>query len=1434
MNSRHLRKEKKMRNESKRKIRIGGWNLDLSRVEFALLEHPSVEECAVLARATEQGRQELVAYTVLSGPFSTKQLNAHLKAFLPEGAPVCSFVPVSTLPLTATGQVDEQALVRLEVIDSDLVREWEEQLRSVSGVKQIAAVVREGVEPVPPLHLSDLLPDWGPVPQIEAKGLAATQVAPDDVPQKTEARRLSVSDGGPLREVPGTRTTLPGSLQLAVKQSPEKGIVYIEPDESETFQSYPDLLVKAEQILAGLRKLGLKPEDKVIFQFECNQDFISVFWGCILGGIIPVPIGIAPTYTDVNSAVNKLHNAWLMLNHPLILTSNALAPSIRSLSDLLNLEDFRVETIDELLANEPDRDWHETKPNDFALMMLTSGSTGAPKGVMLNHQNLLSRSVGSVQMNGFSNQDITLNWMPLDHVAGIIYFHLRDVFLGCKQVHGPAEMILEDPLRWLDWIERYRATITFAPNFAFGLVNQCEEEIGRRNWDLSSMKYLLNGAEAIVAKTARRFVQLLLPHGLPNTAMHPAWGMSETSSGVVYSDRFSLDRVKDDDSFVEVGAPIPGFSMRIVEDQGNLVEEGEIGRLQVMGHTVTAGYYNNPKVNAEAFTDDGWFDTGDLGFLREGRLTITGREKDVIIINSVNYYSHEIEGVVEEVEGVETSFTAACSVRDPNIDTDKLAIFFHPLSSDDDDLRELLKEIRKHVIKRIGVSPSYLIPVERQDIPKTEIGKIQRPQLSKRFQEGEFNKILKRIDLLSGNENTIPNWFFEKVWRRNETPTENKQALRGSSLIFVDQLGLGAHIYEEMSKLNQSCVRVEAGSDFAKLAFDSYRINPKNAEDYRRLLETLLDENIRIDRIFHLWTYDEYAGEPSSLEELERAQDLGVYSLLFLIQAMAKFQGDGYPVHLLVVSSYTHPILMGDQVAYEKSPILGLIKTAPQEMPWLNCRCVDLLVDDPDVNLDLILKEIQTLSRDAEVAYRNGQRYVPRLRMGDLTQREKQDLPFKKGGMYLLTGALGGIGTEIAKYLLERFKARLLLVGRSPLPEKDRWENGLEQQTAVSERIKVYLALEKLGGEIIYEAVDICDLTRLKQVINRARSQWGCELDGVIHLAGIYKECALKEETRDSFAATLCPKVLGTWVISQLLKKHPNSVFIGFSSLISYFGGALVGAYSAANCFLDYLSCYQKNAYSLQSYCFNWSAWDEVGISRDFKGKDLLRAKGYQAISVKQGLHSLLAGLLHSQAWLFVGLEGSNQHIRRHLEKDSYRLQKLYAYFTAQDGYMVFDQLQKLVVRDRFGTRSECDFRQILNMPLLDTGEINRSELIASHKVEDREEADRVPPRNDLERTIASVWQEVLNREKLGVNDNFFDLGGNSLLMAQVNAELKKVLKKDISVTEMFQYPSIGAVAEYLAKTQDLQPSPALGQSQTRGAERRRKIRRRKGYRARH
>lgn len=561
----------------------------------------------------------------------------------------------------------------------------------------------------------------------------------------------SVSYGEPLHISEEQPATIPEVLyRTAAELGDTKGIIYLQPDGTEVYQSYGRLWNDALRIVKGLRQSGLKAKQNVILQLGDNSQLLPAFWGCVLAGIVPAPLAVPPTYAESSSGTQKLKDAWTLLDKPTVITDQDMHQEMLDWAREQGLQGFRAIAVEDLLSAEAETDWHQSSPEDLALLLLTSGSTGTPKAVMLNHRNIMSMVKGIIQMQGFTRDDITFNWMPFDHVGGIGMLHLRDVYLGCQEINVSSETILMEPLKWLDWIDHYRASVTWAPNFAFGLVTDFAEEMKDRKWDLSSMRYMLNGGEAMVAKVGRRMLELLEPHGLPADAIRPAWGMSETSSGVIFSHEFTRAATSDNDHFVEIGSPIPGFSMRIVNDQNEVVEEGEIGRFQVSGLSVTSGYYRRPDLNESVFTEDGWFETGDLGFLRNGRLTITGRTKDAIIINGINYYSHAIESAVEELPEIETSYTAACGVRVGQNSTDQLAIFFVTSAKmNDEQMSQLLRKIQSHVSQAIGVTPEYLLPVQKEEIPKTAIGKIQRTQLKTSFENGEFDYLLHKSNRMN-------------------------------------------------------------------------------------------------------------------------------------------------------------------------------------------------------------------------------------------------------------------------------------------------------------------------------------------------------------------------------------------------------------------------------------------------------------------------------------------------------------------------------------------------------------------------------------------------------------------------------------------------------------------------------------------------------------
>jgi acyl-CoA synthetase (AMP-forming)/AMP-acid ligase II/short-subunit dehydrogenase len=1367
------------------------------KIEVAIRSTLTVDDCVVIKRQTEKGKQELIAYIVPSGLFAPEQILSHLQTLLPSELIPTAFVPISTIPLTDAGQIDEFALASLEVIDSDLIQNLEKQLELLSDIDRVAVVAEPVLKSIPPVHLEELLGES----QATSDEHSQQEIQATTHSQKIENKNLSssknlaISHGEPLPYSPDTPKNLVDVLQRAAKNSNE-GIIYIKSDGSETVQSYRELWHDAQRILAGLRKIGLKPQDKVIFQLEDNQDFISAFWGCVLGGFVPVPVSIAPIYEPANNTASKLQNTWQMLDKPLVLTSASLAADIDNFARVLNLENFKIASVDQLRKCEPDGKsnvkLHPSQPEDLAILFLTSGSTGMPKCVILNHRNILSMTTGLILMGHFSSQESVLNWMPLDHVGALVSLSIMAVSLGCQQIHIPTDLIVQNPLQWLDLIDKHQATISWSPNFAFSLICDRAFEINRQQWDLSSMKFIINAGEPIVTKTARNFLKLLSRHGLPTNAIHPAFGMCETSSGITYSDSFSLESSSDETSFVELGLPIAGAALRIVDENEQIVTENTIGRLQVKGASVTAGYYQNPQANQEVFTSDGWFNTGDLGFLDQGRLTITGRIKDVIIINGLNYYCHEIEAAVEELAGVEVSYTGACAVRQPGSNTDKLAIFFHTSFNDDESLLNLLKEIRACVVNKVRINPDYLIPVAKEIIPKTAIGKIQRSQLSQRFKTGEFQSIIKRIDILLGNTNTIPNWFYRQAWKPKSPITTNSSlTLNNTTLVFLDAYGLGEYLSQKLSENKLSYITVSSGEEFQKINNYHYVINPETAKDYQLLIASLAADNIIIEQILHLWTYDKYQ-QINSIDILEKAQSQGIYSLLFLVQALEKSQGFDQNIQLLFISSHLQAISSNDHIAYEKSTVLGLLKTIPQELPQINCRHIDLPFAEVEKNGFLILQEMQISSKEREVAYRNGQRLISRLEQVDFSSNPKSSITFKQGGTYLITGGLGGIGIEIARYLLKHYQAKLLLVGRTPLTSE--------------KHIKLYQELAQLGGEVIYEAVDICDLKQLQTIVEKTQFRWGENFDGILHLAGTLHEQQVLAETQENLAAILRPKLLGTWVLHQLAKENQTSIFINFSSVNGFFGSTAVGAYAAANSFLDSFTHYQnsqnKLTNKLTSYCFSWSMWDNTGMSQGYQMKNLIRAKGSYIMSCSQAISSMLASLHHQQHNLLIGLDGSNQNIQR-WQLSAFNLQKLTAYFTTNTQEVV--KLPGLKVRDYFGNLCIYKSVQLPEMPFLKNGEIDRARLIKkSHNQNNKEQ---IEPRNDIELKIYQCWQKVLKIPLLGIYDNFFELGGNSLLAGQVIARLREDFYLELSLQRLLQTPTIAELAQTIAAIQTVTQS---------------------------
>ncbi|MGW5049842.1 MupA/Atu3671 family FMN-dependent luciferase-like monooxygenase [Actinokineospora sp. NPDC004072] len=517
----------------------------------------------------------------------------------------------------------------------------------------------------------------------------------------------------------------PRSLAEALLRAAETaaGVVIVPEHGPAATLPYAQLLDRARRVLGGLRARGIDHGDDVVLAGLPAAGFFPALWACLLGGIRPAVIAERP---DPGSpAAARLHHTWRLLDEPLVLTgAPADAAAVTSPA--------HVTTVDECAGHPPAERLVEPDQDDVVLLMLSSGSTGAPKAAELTQRALVQFAASTRRLLDVRPEDVTANWLPLDHSGALLLYHVLAVFVGCTNVHAPTEAVLAEPTRWLDLLAEHRATHSWGPTFAYRMA---ADAAGGRSWDLSSVRSLLCGGEQVSLPVLRRF---LAATGLPDEVIVPAWGMAETTTAISFgrlsapgtvlrlrkSDLADADESTPDHervTYVAVGPPAHEASVRAVDDEGATLPENRVGRLQIRSIRTTPGYRGAPA----PYTDDGWLETGDLAFLRGGQIVITGRHKDVIIINGHNHFAHEIEEVAASVPGLRAGDVAACGIPDADAGTESLAVWY---ASDDPGLAGAIRAV---LHRRLRLTPAHVIAVP--DLPRTPAGKLQRSVLRDRL-----------------------------------------------------------------------------------------------------------------------------------------------------------------------------------------------------------------------------------------------------------------------------------------------------------------------------------------------------------------------------------------------------------------------------------------------------------------------------------------------------------------------------------------------------------------------------------------------------------------------------------------------------------------------------------------------------------------------------
>ena len=650
-----------------------------------------------------------------------------------------------------------------------------------------------------------------------------------------------------------TATTLTELIE-ANRNAP-RTITYVEGERNERTVTFAELHERALGILHELQVLGAKPGDKLILFLADNEHFIDAFWGAILGGIVPVPV--APGISDEHR--RKLLRIARKLGKPFIYTDRrslerveAFAAQARDEAVVVDLLRSRTFLVDELDSISGAGNVYRARPDDVALIQFSSGSTSEPKGVVLTHRNIISNGLGVTERAGFSEEDVSLSWMPLTHDMGLIGFHIY-MFANRLQVNlMSTELFIRRPLLWLTLAARKRATILCSPNFGYRHFLKVLDDRPIEGLDLSSVRLVFNGAEPISVDLCEEFLDRLAPARLSPSAMFPVYGLAEAALAVSFppvgrpcrSIAFNRHRLgagkrvetvsagdKSAVVFMGVGSAIPYCRVRIADDEDRVLPEGQVGHIHISGENVTRGYYENPEANSLALTADGWLRTGDLGVVHEGELYITGRAKEIIFVNGQNYYPQDLESIAQQVGALELGKVVAAGVRLPNAQTDHLVVFVLHRGS----LREFLPiaaQVARVIGERAGLEVWEVVPVKR--IPKTTSGKIQRHLLEQSYITGEFAAPLAELralrDASRGPVSTLRTQIEEKIGSIVNAVLEGKKIDIHDDLfeVGVNSLKL-VEIHERIEREYPGLIDLMELFDFSTIAELTQRLEAKLA-----------------------------------------------------------------------------------------------------------------------------------------------------------------------------------------------------------------------------------------------------------------------------------------------------------------------------------------------------------------------------------------------------------------------------------------------------------------------------------------------------------------------------------------------------------------------------------------------------------------------------
>jgi len=623
----------------------------------------------------------------------------------------------------------------------------------------------------------------------------------------------------------------------------------------------------------------------------------------------------------------------------------------------------------------------------------------------------------------------------------------------------------------------------------------------------------------------------------------------------------------------------------------------------------------------------------------------------------------------------------------------------------------------------------------------------------------------------TGKQTDVGKWFYIPSWKRTLSPhTRELTKPQSRWLIFSDKRGIGAALIDMLREAGQQVTSISIGETFEQLDQQTYVLRPAATDDYRQLLASIkIAGNAKSEavvEVVHLWGVDESNQSTSSWEKFQSVQQRGYYSLLALGQAISAEAPDS-KIKLNVVTNEMQQVESSDQSVPELATSLAACKVISQEREQIRCRSIDVSLSD-DANdvkdvAERLLDEISSGANEPVVAYRGRRRWAQVFEQVKLEAKDERR-QLRRGGVYLLTGGLGGVGLLLAEYLWRETGAKLVLVGRRGLPPRSEWSGLLDSDDEAGAwtraKIKQVNRLEQAGAEIEVLAADVGDEEQMREVVTRVYERFGA-LNGVLHAAGTTSGASVFTLIEDlepvNSELQFHPKVKGLYVLEQVLQGKDVDFCLLFSSNAAVLGGLGFIAYSAANIFMDFFAVDRSEKGSVPWISANWDHWPE----------ETKQYEGYQT----------------SMQQFTMSREESVEAFRR-------------VATVAPGGQLVVSTGD---LQARLGLWIDRDAEQPAGTSATT---YSRSKVTSAY----------IAPGNETEQIIANIWQQVIGIERVGINDNFFDLGGHSLLAIKLIGRLREAFDIELPFSKLFAAPTVAGLSTAINESKAEQESHEKGE----------------------